>query len=191
MRFVNNMRLALDLRKTLWWWKLANVLVFERQEHAEALRQKLRRKDKTVERWVTNCLTQPESPKYGCAFTTATALSGCACCGHLVVCLSSMWKGMMGAVVTACADLQALVNTVAPNPVVCLCSLRLIALDGYTFNVKVGSSNFRLPLDGVSHCLGAAGPDAAATPLDLRLRCIKVGRLRVLRLLNRLCVSGF
>ena len=48
LRFVNNMRLALDLRKTLWWWKLANVLVFERQEHAEALRQKLRRKDKTV-----------------------------------------------------------------------------------------------------------------------------------------------
>ena len=64
------------------------------------------------------------------------------------------------------------------HPVVCLCSVKLIALDGYTFNVRPGSLNHRLQLDNVTHCLGAAGLDAAANPLDLRLRCIKVSRLR-------------
>jgi hypothetical protein len=85
---------------------------------------------------------------------------------------------MMGSVVTAGTSLQLSLKTFSLNlVVVCLCSLRLIALDGYTFNIRVGSANFRYNLNSVSHCLGAAGPDAAATPLDLKLRCIKVGGL--------------
>lgn len=54
--------------------------------------------------------------------------------------------------------------------------MRLIALDGSTFNVRAGSLNHRLDqaLDGVGLRFGPAGPDAAANPLDLRLRCIKV-----------------
>lgn len=59
----------------------------------------------------------------------------------------------------------------------CCFSLRLIALDGYTFNVRAGSLNHRLDqaLDAVGLRFGPAGPDAAANPLDLRLRYIKVG----------------
>jgi hypothetical protein len=81
------------------------------------------------------------------------------------------------ALVAALSCLSRLLNCVFWTLPCACCSLRLIALDGYTFNVRVGSLNHRLPLDGVSHCLGPAGTDAAANPLDLRLRCIKVSRL--------------
>jgi hypothetical protein len=80
------------------------------------------------------------------------------------------------ALVAALSCLSSLLNCVFWTLLCACCSLRLIALDGYTFNVRVGSLNHSLPLDSVSHCLGSAGSDAAANPLDLRLRCIKVSR---------------
>jgi hypothetical protein len=54
------------------------------------------------------------------------------------------------------------------------CSVRLVALDGFTYNLKVGSVRHRLRLDDVRLHFGPAGPAAAEDPLDLRLRCIKV-----------------
>jgi hypothetical protein len=60
-------------------------------------------------------------------------------------------------------------------PVVTLyCSLRLVALDGFTMGVKVGSQNHRLSLTDAGPRFGPAGLEAADNPLDLRLRCIKV-----------------
>lgn len=40
----------LDLRQTLWHWKLGNVLVFETQQHIEGFRTRLKRNHKNEER---------------------------------------------------------------------------------------------------------------------------------------------
>lgn len=56
----------------------------------------------------------------------------------------------------------------------CCCRVRLVALDGYTFGVKVGSTNYHLRLSEGATCFGAAELAANSNPLDLRLRCIRV-----------------
>jgi hypothetical protein len=54
------------------------------------------------------------------------------------------------------------------------CSVRLVALDGCTYGVRVGSVRHRLAVNDVSLHFGPAGPAAAEHPQDLRLRYIKV-----------------
>jgi hypothetical protein len=60
------------------------------------------------------------------------------------------------------------------QPVYLFCRVRLIALDGFTFGVKLGSVNHRLRVADQTTRFGAAAPEASEEPLDLRLRCIKV-----------------
>lgn len=94
-------QLALDLRQTLWHWRLGNVLVFEREQNIETFRQRASR-------------------------------------------LGKVLRGV-----------------------------KLLALDGFTFGVKLGSVNFRLRVADQTTRFGAAAPEASEEPLDLRLRCIK------------------
>lgn len=54
------------------------------------------------------------------------------------------------------------------------CRVRLIALDGFTFGVKLGSVNHWLKLSDVTTRFGTAAPEASQAPLDLRLCRIKV-----------------
>jgi hypothetical protein len=83
---MNNRSLALDLRKTLWWWKLGNVLVFEKQKHIDDLRERLRRRNKTVGRSVTRHVAWQ--------FPSALArlrMDGCRCTVKLCLLLLSLW----------------------------------------------------------------------------------------------------
>lgn len=50
LRFSNKARMQLDLRRTLWFWKLGSVLVFETQRHLLEFKQRLNSRDKTLER---------------------------------------------------------------------------------------------------------------------------------------------
>jgi hypothetical protein len=40
----------MDLRRTLWSWKLGNVLVFETERHIEAFRRRLQARNRSEER---------------------------------------------------------------------------------------------------------------------------------------------
>lgn len=48
LEFSADSQLALDLRKTLWHWKLGNVLVFEREEHLERFRERAKGQNKVL-----------------------------------------------------------------------------------------------------------------------------------------------
>lgn len=41
-------QMVLDLRQTLWHWKLGNVLVFEKEQHIETFRQRANRAGKVL-----------------------------------------------------------------------------------------------------------------------------------------------
>lgn len=47
LKYQRNGRVTMDLRRTLWQWKLGNVLVFESERNIEAFRRRLQARNRT------------------------------------------------------------------------------------------------------------------------------------------------
>jgi hypothetical protein len=47
LKYQRNGTVTMDLRRTLWQWKLGNVLVFESERNIEAFRRRLQARNRT------------------------------------------------------------------------------------------------------------------------------------------------